>query len=55
MASLTAAELKTAGLRLELSHDLEERYGVLTPSYAMGENILHRLISKAGLTFNKIK
>ena len=27
MASLTAAELKTAGLRLELSHDLEERYG----------------------------
>ena len=27
MASLTAAEMKTAGLRLELSHDLEERYG----------------------------
>jgi short subunit dehydrogenase-like uncharacterized protein len=35
--------------------ELEERYGVLTPSYAMGDNILHRLISKAGLTFKKIK
>ena len=35
--------------------ELEERYGVLTPSYAMGDNILNRLISKAGLTFKEIK
>ena len=35
--------------------ELEEKYGVLTPSYAMGDDILNRLISKAGLTFNKIK
>ena len=34
---------------------LDDKYGVLTPSYAMGNNILNRLISKAGLTFNKIK
>ena len=34
---------------------LDDKYGVLTPSYAMGDNILNRLISKAGLTFNKIK
>jgi len=34
---------------------LDNKYGVLTPSYAMGDNILNRLISKAGLTFNKIK
>jgi len=34
---------------------LEDNYGVLTPSYAMGDNILDRLISNAGLTFNKIK
>ncbi len=33
---------------------LDNKYGVLTPSYAMGDNILNRLISKAGLTFNKI-
>ena len=33
---------------------LGNKYGVLTPSYAMGDNILNRLISKAGLTFNKI-
>ena len=35
--------------------DLEERYGVLTPSYAMGVNILDRLVSNAGLTFSKIR
>ena len=35
--------------------DLEEKYGVLTPSYAMGVNILDRLVSNAGLTFSKIK
>ena len=34
---------------------LDDKYGILTPSYAMGNNILNRLISKAGLTFNKIK
>ena len=34
---------------------LDDRYGVLTPSYAMGDNILNRLILKAGLTFNRIK
>tara|TARA_B100000963_G_scaffold93786_1_gene80730 strand:+ start:196 stop:1476 length:1281 start_codon:yes stop_codon:yes gene_type:complete len=34
---------------------LDNNYGVITPSYAMGDNILNRLISKAGLTFNKIK
>ena len=34
---------------------LEENYGVLTPSYAMGDNILNRLIAKSGLTFSKIK
>ena len=34
---------------------LEENYGVLTPSYAMGDNILDRLVSNAGLTFSKIK
>jgi len=34
---------------------LDNRYGLLTPSYAMGDNILNRLILKAGLTFNKIK
>jgi len=34
---------------------LDDNYGVLTPSYAMGDNILDRLISNAGLTFNKIK
>ena len=34
---------------------LEDKYGVITPSYAMSDNILNRLISKAGLTFNKIK
>jgi len=35
--------------------NLEDKFGVLTPSYAMGDHILNRLISKAGLTFNKIK
>jgi len=34
---------------------LGENYGVLTPSYAMGDKILNRLITKAGLTFSKIK
>ncbi len=34
---------------------LEENYGVVTPSYAMGESILDRLVSNAGLTFSKIK
>ena len=34
---------------------LEENYGVLTPSYAMGDSILDRLVSNAGLTFSKIK
>ena len=34
---------------------LDDRYGVLTPSYAMGDNILNRLILKAGLTFTRIK
>jgi len=35
--------------------NLEDKFGVLTPSYAMGDHILNRLISKAGLTFSKIK
>ena len=35
--------------------DLEKTYGVLTPSYAMGDNILERLESNAGLSFKKIK
>ena len=35
--------------------NLEAKFGVLTPSYAMGDHILNRLISKAGLTFSKIK
>jgi short subunit dehydrogenase-like uncharacterized protein len=34
---------------------LEDKYGILTPSFAMGDHILNRLISKAGLSFNKIK
>jgi len=34
---------------------LDDKYGILTPSYAMGDNILNRLVLKAGLTFNKIK
>ena len=34
---------------------LEENYGVVTPSYAMGDSILDRLVSNAGLTFSKIK
>ncbi len=34
---------------------LDDNYGVLTPSYAMGDNILDRLVSNAGLTFSKIK
>ena len=29
---------------------LDDKYGVITPSYAMGDNILNRLIFKAGLT-----
>ena len=33
---------------------LEDKFGILTPSYAMGENILRRLSSKAGLTFSKV-
>ena len=35
--------------------NLDNKFGVLTPSYAMGDHILNRLISKAGLSFNKIK
>lgn len=35
--------------------NLEDKFGILTPSYAMGDHILNRLISKAGLTFSKIK
>src|SRR5210317_128699 len=35
--------------------NLEDKFGVLTPSYSMGDHILNRLISKAGLTFSKIK
>ena len=35
--------------------DLEKTYGVLTPSYAMGDDILERLESNAGLSFKKIK
>jgi short subunit dehydrogenase-like uncharacterized protein len=35
--------------------DLKKTYGVLTPSYAMGDNILERLESNAGLSFKKIK
>ena len=34
---------------------LDNKYGVLTPSFAMGDNILNRLVSKAGLTFKKIQ
>lgn len=35
--------------------NLDNKFGVLTPSYAMGDHILDRLISKAGLSFSKIK
>ena len=35
--------------------NLDNKFGVLTPSYAMGDHILNRLISKAGLSFSKIK
>ena len=35
--------------------NLDNKFGVLTPSYAMGDHILDRLFSKAGLSFSKIK
>jgi short subunit dehydrogenase-like uncharacterized protein len=35
--------------------NLDNKIGVLTPSFAMGDHILNRLISKAGLSFSKIK
>ena len=41
--------------KIKYLNDLEKTYGVLTPSYAMGDNILERLESNAGLSFKKIK
>ena len=35
--------------------NLDNTFGIITPSYAMGNNILERLISNAGLSFKKIK
>ena len=35
--------------------NLDDTYGILTPSFAMGDYILNRLIAKAGLSFKKIK
>ena len=35
--------------------NLNNTFGIITPSYAMGNNILERLISNAGLSFKKIK
>ena len=31
--------------------NLPKNYGILTPSSAMGEKLLHRLIKNAGLSF----
>ena len=35
--------------------NLDNTFGIITPSYAMGNNILKRLVSNAGLSFKKIK
>ena len=35
--------------------NLDNTFGIITPSYAMGNNILERLVSNAGLSFKKIK
>ena len=35
--------------------NLDNTFGIITPSYAMGNNILERLVSNAGLSFKRIK
>ena len=35
--------------------NLNNTFGIITPSYAMGNNILERLVSNAGLSFKRIK
>ena len=35
--------------------NVNSNYGILTPSYAMGDHLLERLESKAGLSFKRVK